>query len=164
MIEIDESIIDPEELFRRIKAKVARYRPKREEEIDDRVGGESPYGIIFPYHLFHRGERILLVGSRDFLRCFSQQLSVEQYVSLSGSIEVAMQDRRVELREADKLYTCCYDFVVLAVRKKERAKAIKKRLVELGVDEKIIKWDGESYAVADFLHRVYLPLLEHLRW
>ena len=38
MIEIDESIIDPEELFRRIKAKVARYRPKREEEIDDRVG------------------------------------------------------------------------------------------------------------------------------
>lgn len=159
MIEIDASIIDSEELLRRIKAKVILHKKQQVSEI---IEGDNAAAIIFPYHLFRKGARLFLVGSHELVQCFLKQASEDGYVDVCGIWEASWDGEQMEMEGREAPFVCCYDAVLIAVIDRERACRIKERLLELGINEKFIKWDGASYTLGGFKRRVYLPLLSHL--
>lgn len=158
MIEIDASIIDPEKLFERIKNKVASHKKQKLSKTNEKKISDA----IFPYHLFKKGARLLLVGSHELVQCFLKQATNDGYVEVCGIWEASWHGERMEMEGKEAPFVCCYDEVLLAVPDHERACRLKDRLVDLGINEKIIKWDGKSYTLDGFKRHVYLPILSHL--
>lgn len=117
---------------------------------------------LFPWHLFQKGERVIIYGAGNVGRDFVRQLQEFDYVKLIGVVDrngpkVKIPGTKVEypqnLKEMD------YDALLLSVQDKSLVDSIKKDLAQLGIEESKVRWDGEHYLKKDFYEGCYFPKL-----
>ena len=129
----------------------------REKALSQQAAPKLRY--IFPYHLFHPGERIVLYGAGEVGQAFYHQIQTYGYVEL-----VAIVDRQagkqvfpMDVQPVAALQELSYDAILIAVRFAHAAEGIRNDLQAMGIDAARIRWDGEAYEEGDFWRRRYLP-------
>ena len=117
---------------------------------------------LFPWHLFRKGERVIIYGAGNVGRDFARQLQEFDYVKLIGVVDrngpkVKIPETRVDYPQS--LKDMDYDALLLSVQDKSLADSIKKDLAQLGIEESKVRWDGEHYLKKDFYEGCYFPKL-----
>ncbi len=115
---------------------------------------------IFPWHLFKKGERVVIYGAGNVGKDFVRQLQEYDYVKLAGAVDRTGPAARipgVEVRYPQDLQTMDCDAILLSVQDKTLADSIKADLQKLGIDEAKIRWDGPHYLQKDFYEGYYFP-------
>ena len=120
---------------------------------------------VFPHHLFHRGERVLIYGAGNVGREFYEQAIRDDFIGCVGIIDkrassLALEDLPVRMPE--DLAGVFYDKVLIAVQDRMLAESVRQDLHSLGVPDEKIAWDGPHYLMQDFYRGYYYPLLEKL--
>lgn len=108
---------------------------------------------VFPYHLFTRGEKIIICGDNTIVDAFYKQIKFTRYVQIAKIIDY--NDVQIE-----DFLSLEYDDVLLAVSEEFVAVTLKEKLIGLGVKPRKIKWDGENYSCEGFFNNIYLCFLE----
>ena len=115
---------------------------------------------LFPWHLFRKGERVVIYGAGNVGKDFARQLQEYDYVKLVGAVDRTGPKASipgVEVRYPRDLQTMDYDALLLSVQDKKLADSIKADLRKLGIDEVKIRWDGPHYLQKDFYEGYYFP-------
>ncbi len=115
---------------------------------------------LFPWHLFKKGERVIIYGAGNVGKDFVRQLQEYNYVKLAGAVDRTGPATRipgVEVRYPKDLQAMDYDAILLSVQDKTLADSIKADLQKLGIDEAKIRWDGPHYLQKDFYEAYYFP-------
>lgn len=118
---------------------------------------------LFPWHLFKRGERVIIYGAGNVGRDFLRQLREYDYVKLAGVADRTGPAAKIpgaEVRYPKDLKKLGYDAVLLAVQDRKLAESIKADLKALGIGEEKIRWDGAHYLQKDFYEGYYFPWLD----
>ena len=116
---------------------------------------------IFPYHLFSRGERVVIYGAGDIGREFYRQSQEFDYLKV-----VAIVDRNpggidvpsIPVAPVGALKQLDYDAVLISVHGRETASEIRNQLVRMGIPADKMRWDGTSY----FREEFYMHYFERL--
>lgn len=123
---------------------------------------EVGQSYIFPYHLFREGERAVIYGAGESGKSFYQQLLRQDYLQPAGIVD----KRAAELctpdfpvKNIEELTSMEFDAVLIAVINEKAAKEIKVALMERGIGEEKIRWQGNAYAKDDYYRNYYFPLL-----
>ncbi len=121
--------------------------------------------FLFPYHLFHPHERVVLYGAGSVGREFYAQASRMGYVDIVGLVDRKASEMKGGLRvqPVRELLNMEYDSILIAVRDRAVADGIMHTLEDMGIDRKRIRWDGESYLVQDFYRNFYFKCLGRLQ-
>ena len=125
---------------------------------------ESQASYIFPYHLFRRGERVVIYGAGNVGRDFVRQLASQDYVRLVAIADKRWQTAnipRVHVLAPEQLRGIEADAILIAVQDKALSDSIRADLANLGIPEEKLRWDGSHYLRKDFYDGWYFPLLEH---
>ncbi|SEH23226.1 glycosyltransferase [Selenomonas sp. KH1T6] len=131
--------------------------------LSDRKGGQS--GYIFPYHLFRPHDRIVLYGAGEVGQAFYHQGRYQGFVDIVALVDGKPKTGQgVEILPAEALKELDFDYVLIAVRFEHIAGEIRKRLLDLGVEQEKIKWDGMSYEREDFYRNAFYPRWQGGRW
>lgn len=107
--------------------------------------------IIFPYHLFHRGDKVLVCGSLSVGKEFQSQIRESGYIEILHVITQKELERIWLVEE--------YDAILIAVLDRTLALEIRNRLISFGVLPEKIKWDGDSYCISGLIE-LYTTLLD----
>lgn len=122
----------------------------------------SVYDHAFPYHLFTQGAKVVIYGAGDIGRKFYTQAIRDKYVEAVGIVDknaAALQDLGLPIYSVSRLNRLSYDYVLISIHDQKIAETVAKNLMELGVQEEKIKWDGKSYAREEFQQNIYLNML-----
>lgn len=125
----------------------------------------SVYDHAFPYHLFTQGAKVVIYGAGDIGRKFYTQAVRDEFVKAVGIVDknaAALQNLGLPIYSVSRLKSLSYDYVLISIHDPKVAEAVKKNLVETGVAEEKIKWDGKSYAREEFQENIYLNMLRGL--
>lgn len=120
---------------------------------------------LFPYHLFRRGEKILIYGAGNVGREFYLQAVSSGYVECTGILDRQANKRRADglpVHLPEDILFMEYDAVLIAVQDKSLAESIRKDVQALGVPSDMVVWDGPHYLQRDFYEGYYFPLLDRL--
>ena len=117
---------------------------------------------VFPYHLFQEGASVALYGAGDIGKKYYRQATHDGYVRIVGIVDrnpagIYAPDVPVKPMQEIKNMEC--DYVLITVHGGSAIRAIKEDLGKLGIPEKKIRWDGETYYRDEFYRNVYFPLL-----
>lgn len=116
--------------------------------------------FTFPYHLVPLKSRIVLYGAGDLGWHMWRQIQTEHMVT-----SVAIVDRNADKINRHNVYPVndlsrlVFDYIVIAIKDAGTAKKAKRFLLDMGIKEKVIKWDGDNYNVDNFHRNVVGPLL-----
>lgn len=98
---------------------------------------------VFPFGKVDKGSRIALYGAGNVGELYERQIRTQKYGELclwvDGSWE-SMRDRKPAILSPEKLVETEFDYVVIAVDNQDTIKAIKDRLLAMGVVEQKIVW------------------------
>lgn len=121
--------------------------------------------FLFPYHLFHRNERVVLYGAGSVGREFYTQASRTGYVRIVGLVDRKSAEMKGGLfvHPVQDLLHMEYDSILIAVRDRDITEEIIGTLEGMGIEKSCIRWDGENYLVQDFYQNFYFKHLERLR-
>lgn len=117
---------------------------------------------LFPWHLFRRGERVVIYGAGNVGRDFLRQVQEYGYVKLVGMADRAGGTAKipgVEVKYPAELKDMEYDAILLSVQDGKLAESIREDLKKLGISEEKIRWDGQHYLRKDFYEGYYFPKL-----
>ena len=132
------------------------------KEFHQKING-SIYDHAFPYHLFEPGARVVLYGAGDVGQKFYLQAKQSHYVDIVGIVANHAESLRlpdIPVEPVESLGEMEYDYVLICIRNKEGAEAVQEKLMEQGVAETAIKWDGGMYLQRDFYSKIYLKILK----
>ena len=126
---------------------------------------ENIYDHFFPYHLFHRGTRVALYGAGNIGRQFYRQAKHDGFVEIVGIVDknagsIELED--IPVQTVDALREMEYDYVLITMNRPEIVEDGKRTILDLGIEEKKIKWDGTVYYRDHFYQNAYFPLLERV--
>lgn len=111
------------------------------------------FDYIFPYHLFHRNDRIIICASVEDIEKIRYQLIAQEYVEILCFIDKEGNNAELLSRE--------YDAILLLEEDCEIAEKIKRNMISMGIDHtKIFLWE-RLLRVNDFLRNIYLPMLDN---
>lgn len=113
---------------------------------------------IFPYHLFHAGDRIVIYGAGNIGKKFYYRAKKDGIVDVAGivdsnALEMKMGD--IPILSLPIIKQMDYDYVLIAVENAEVVQEIKSSLLRLGIPEYRIKWDGDVYFRDNYYHKSF---------
>ena len=120
---------------------------------------------IFPFHLFHEGERVVIYGAGDIGREFYREARQEPFVKVLTLVDKnadALQDLPMPVAHLDILDCIDYDSILISIHDEYVAGEVKEMLMKRGVDKKRIKWDGRRYYKDEFYQNYYFDNLRFL--
>lgn len=117
----------------------------------------SETNFIFPYHLFHQGDRIIVYGMENFCDDFFYSKGIHDGINIIATLNSKKDNTRI-LREEH------YDAILLAIFDYNHALEAKRYLVNFGIRPEIIKWDKTPYMISDFLKNIYYPLQQRIEF
>ena len=148
------------------KQKIAKYPPFVQYEINDFLSSTrhdfSGQTYIFPWHLFKRGDNVVLYGGGRVGMNFFNQIVQYGYLNCVGIVDKNADEiwsDAVHVMHPSKLNNIKYDYILISVLDESVASEIKRQLVLMGIDAKKILWDGFIYKEVDFFRGFYFPLL-----
>lgn len=112
----------------------------------DNSGRNEAY--IFPYHLFHADDRVVIYGAGNIGKKFYNRAIVDGIVEVVGIVDakaLEMDKGNVPVLPTSMIRQMDYDYVLIAVEDAKTALAIKMSLIQMGISEYKIKWDGDVY-------------------
>ena len=118
----------------------------------------SSIHYVFPFHLFKKDSKILILGNEVIGQSFFHQANCYGHVDPVGLICLST-DEDLSERSAKEVEKYQFDAILLAVEDIREARRIGQWLFNMEIDPSCIKWDGNSYRRDGFLRWVYLPLL-----
>lgn len=136
-----------------------------ERYAEDRLLGETPrmaMEFLFPYHLFPEGSRVAIYGAGNVGRTIYRQAIHDNYVNIVGIVDrnaEGMEETDIPAESVGNLFQMNYDYILLAIRSSKAAEGAKKALVDMGIPEGKIKWDGTAYFRDEFYRNLYFPML-----
>lgn len=113
---------------------------------------------IFPYHLFSRGERVVIYGAGDIGREFYRQAQEFDYIDVMAIVDKNPKDidaPDIPVAPVGALKQLDYDAVLISVHGKEPAVQIRNQLVHMGIPADKVRWDGTSYFRGEFYGRYF---------
>ena len=117
---------------------------------------------VFPWHLFHQGERIGIYGGGRVGRDFYRQVRWYDYIDVAVIVDEKecpyIPD--VPVKPVNALIEAKVDAVLIAEIDEGKACEIQKNLVDMGIAEEMIRWDGTKYRRHDFFQNYYFPKLQ----
>lgn len=121
---------------------------------------------LFPYHLFRRGERVVIYGAGNVGKDFVRQLAEQTYVTLVAVADKRWQTTKIPgttvlAPEALKDLAC--DAILISVQDEALAKSVRTDLAALGIPAEKLRWDGPHYLKKDFYEGWYFPMLDQKR-
>ena len=117
---------------------------------------------IFPYHLFQEGERTVIYGAGESGRSFYRQLQRQNYLKPAGIVDKRAKELKTPdfpVQPVEDLKNMDFDALLIAVINEKAAREIKASLLELGIAEYKIRWQGNVYTTDDYYQNYYFPLL-----
>ena len=123
---------------------------------------EEGQSYIFPYHLFLEGERVVIYGAGESGKSFYQQLQRQNYLQPAGIVDKRANDLCTPdfpVENIEELTAMEFDAILIAVINEKAAREIKAALMERGIEEAKIRWQGNAYAKDDYYQNYYFPLL-----
>lgn len=122
-----------------------------------KITEEQIYKYCFPYYRFKQDDIIAIYGAGSVGSYFYNELIKGGYLSISGILDKQIEslpNGTVKVHKPEDIVSMTYDYVVIAVINQITAMSIKKELMELGVAEETIIWDGEYYDMYNRLHHI----------
>ena len=119
----------------------------------------------FPFHLFQRGDRVVIYGAGNVGREFYAQTVDSDYVQCAGVLDRRADALKLEdlpVKSPHVIRGMAYDVVLIAIEDEALAQSARKDLLALGVEDDRIVWDGPHYLERAFYRGVYFPLLDRL--
>ena len=113
---------------------------------------------IFPYHLFHAGDRIVIYGAGNIGKKFYYRAKEDGIVEVVGivdsnALEMKMGD--IPVLSLPIIKQMDYDYILIAVENAEVVQEIKNSLLRLGIPEYRIKWAGDVYFKDNYYHKSF---------
>ena len=121
---------------------------------------------MFPYHLFKKGERMVIYGAGNVGREFFEQAGSSGFVRCIGLVDkraASLALANLPVHTPAALADMEYDRVLIAVQDKMLAESVREDLHAAGVPDEKIAWDGPHYLKQDFYQGYYFPLLDSLQ-
>lgn len=127
----------------------------------------SVYDHVFPYHLFPEHAKVLIYGAGDIGRKYYRQAMADGYVEVVGILDKSPQKAKEAGIPAEGIEALCSmgaeaDYILISIHQESIANQVKNMLMQKGIAEKKIKWDGITYFRDEFVQNVYLQLLRKL--
>lgn len=115
-------------------------------------------GYVFPYYLFPCGSRVAIYGAGNIGKRFYNIAIREKVVDIVGIFDSNAIEKSVN--KIDVFPRCMikeveFDYILIAVEKLEVAQEIKKTLLEMGIEDYRIKWNGSLYLKNNFYLKSY---------
>ena len=113
--------------------------------------GTKTSGIFdhfFPYHLFSPGEKVVIYGAGNIGCQFYRQVKRWGDIELVGIVDAnssAKFPRDIPVTSLKSLKNMNFDSVLISIHDYDIARKVKEKLVEMGIQEDCIKWDGRIY-------------------
>lgn len=111
---------------------------------------------VFPYHLFTQHARVILYGAGKIGKLFFSIGKKDTYVNIVGIADKRASEisrNSFTVIDIKQLHSIDFDFVLICVEKKETALEILEDLLESGIDQKKIKWDGLIYRWDNYIKK-----------
>lgn len=117
---------------------------------------------VFPWHLFHRGEKVAIYGAGNIGRRFYHQAREQSYIRVAGLFDKNLDNlpQGLSAQAAGALKGADFDAVLIAVENGSVAEDIRSELMKMGIDRERIFWAGDLYTKNEFLRKVLFPLLD----
>ncbi len=100
-------------------------------------------GYVFPFSELEKGSRIILYGAGTVGVCYYRQILRQKLLQLVLWADKAwkdFEDKPLPISAPKRIMESEYDYLVIAVKRKELAEEIRKELMEAGVREDRILW------------------------
>ena len=120
---------------------------------------------LFPYHLFREGDRVVIYGAGEEGISFYWQAVHDGFVQVVGMVDDEQQGKVIEdisVQGLSELKGIYYDYLLVSEHRKHEWEEIRRMLIEKGVKNMAIRWDGGIYARDDFFRNFYFKLLPML--
>ncbi|MBO6293061.1 MAG: hypothetical protein J6N51_12540, partial [Selenomonas sp.] len=125
-------------------------------------GANEGQSYIFPYHLFQEGERTVIYGAGESGQSFYRQLQRQNYLKPVGIVDKRAKELNTPdfpVQPVEDLKNMDFDALLIAVINEKAAREIKAMLIQMGILEAKIRWQGSAYTSSDFYQNYYFPLL-----
>lgn len=109
---------------------------------------------VFPYHLFRKGERVIIYGAGTVGRTFYYRAMQDAYIQVVGIVDVKAKEMLLEdipVLPIEQMKQLEYDSILIAVENGIVAMEIRENLQNLGIANSKIKWDGEVYLRKNYI-------------
>ena len=129
------------------------------------LGPANAYNHFFPYHLFHRGDRVMLYGAGNIGKQFYRQAVHDGYLQVVGIVDknaATMDKEGIPVESIEALQSRAYDYVLITMNKAPVAESGRADILALGIPAKKIKWDGAVYYRDHFYQQYYYPLMDKI--
>lgn len=127
------------------------------------VDGGS-FDHIFPYHLFHEGEKVAIYGAGDIGKKFWKQGIDDEFVEIAGIVDrnwADMEGGEIQVRPVEALREMMFDSILISVHGPEEViQSIRETLESMGIAGERIKWDGRVYHQYEFRRNIYLGMVQ----
>ena len=118
---------------------------------------------VFPYHLFHEGEKVVIYGAGDIGKKFWKQGIHDEFVEIAGIVDrnwADLQGGEIPIRSVEALGELSFDSVLISVHGPEEViQSIRETLESMGISGERIKWDGRTYHQYEFRRNLYLNMV-----
>lgn len=112
------------------------------------MSNSEEYKYCFPYYLFEKGQKIVIYGAGACGRAFYRELKTNGFIDV-----VAIIDGQIKSNDCDNMIIGTvealdeikFDKIIIAVINKQVAAEIKKMLIDRGIQDENIVWDGPYY-------------------
>lgn len=128
---------------------------------------KEPLGMkyMFPYHLFREGDKVVIYGAGEEGLTFYRQAVHDGYVNIVGLVDKETQGEVLEgitVQALSELKGMDYDYVLISEYRQHESEKIRTMLVEQGIKNLVIRWDGGVYTRDNFYRNFYWKLLPML--
>lgn len=93
---------------------------------------------LFPFEKIERNSTVIVYGAGNIGRSFVRQIKHTDYCRLV--LWVDQSPKSDEISEVECIYNIDFDYIVIAIAKKDMAEQIRKMLINAGINEKRIIW------------------------
>lgn len=106
---------------------------------------ENRYIYLFPYEKIPKGSKILIYGAGDVGQEYLKQMILTKYATVNGFVDRAWDKYPkmiVPIFSPDQIGSLVFDYIVLAFKMENFANDVKKILINRGISEKQIIFQG----------------------
>ena len=135
------------------------YHRKNEK---NKPGRGLQLSYAFPWHLFPEHSRVVIYGAGEVGKCFYEQAARFGYIKLAGIVDRnadCISTMGIPVQGLSSLSDMKFDYILISIINGNTAQAIKKDLLDMGIAENKILWDGKNYSIDDYYQNHYFPLL-----
>lgn len=116
------------------------------------------YDHVFPYHLFHRDEKIAIYGAGNVGKKFYRQAKLHGYLQVVAIVDknaANIHEADIPVGQVETLKQFSFESILISMTSAQMASEAKETLMRLGIAEEKIKWVGTDYYREHF-YRNYL--------